>query len=207
MRFTTRCIAIAALALPLSVRGQSPDTLSLQGKNFFAFGVGLTGARDVRNDGATQTTHASGQIGSMSFTHFARAGVAIELSTAVLDADAINAPGGRRANAIIPVLFGLSYSPRALAISQSIRPFASIAAGPYIHSVAESSFLAQSASTEVAPGARLGAGVNWYVARHFMLQLEGDYHAIGHFDTPDPISRSPGGFGLTAGFGLGWGGR
>jgi hypothetical protein len=212
MRLSTRCLAIAAfaplatLAVPPSARAQSSDTLSLQGKSFFAFGVGLTGPRDARNAGATQTVHASGQLASMSFTHFARPSLAIDLSTAVLDVDAVDSPAVQRANAIIPVLLGVSYSPRALAISRSIRPYASIAAGPYIHTVAQSSFLGQSAATEVVPGARAGAGVNWYVARHFLLQLEGNYHAIGRFGTPDPATRNPGGFGVSAGFGLGWGG-
>ena len=49
--------------------------------------------------------------------------------------------GGASANAIFPLLVGLSYSPRALALSPSIRPFVSVAAGPYIYTVNDATSL------------------------------------------------------------------
>jgi hypothetical protein len=50
-------------------------------------------------------------------------------------------------------------------------------------------------------------GANWFVARHFVLDIQGDYHAVGAFDHPDAVTTKPSGFGMTFGLGFSWGGR
>jgi hypothetical protein len=61
--------------------------------------------------------------------------------------------------------------------------------------------------TESVAGARFAAGTNWFVARHFMLSVEGDYHAVGRFSRQDAITAKPSGFGMSFGFGFSWGGK
>jgi hypothetical protein len=64
-----------------------------------------------------------------------------------------------------------------------------------------------SASVEAVPGARLAAGTNWFVSRHFLVGLEGNYHAVGKFDQPDALTEKASGFGMSLSFGFAWGGR
>ena len=200
-------LLLVSLAVPATAHAQAAtDTLSLAGRNVIALGIGLTGARDATASGGSASTHTTGQVASIAFTHFERRQLAIEISAAVLDADTKASPGYAYNSAVLPVLFGLSYSPRELALTTSVRPFVSAAVGPYFHSVNIASATGvTSSTTESAAGARFGAGVNWYVARHFMLQLEGDYHAVGSFEHPDALTQKPSGFGLSFGFGFMWG--
>jgi hypothetical protein len=60
---------------------------------------------------------------------------------------------------------------------------------------------------EAVPGARLAVGANLFVARHFVLGVSGDYHAIGQYSHPDPLTDSAGGLGMSFSFGFAWGGR
>ena len=133
--------------------------------------------------------------------------VAVEISAAALNADASTSGARVHANIVTPILFGLSVSPRALALSTSIRPYLSAAAGPYIHSVSDEFGTSTSASVEAVPGARLAAGANWFVARHFVMGLEGNYHAVGKFDQPDALTEKASGFGMSLSLGFAWGGR
>ena len=117
--------------------------------------------------------------------------------------------GVRRNTAVPPFRSNVpvSVSPRALALSTSIRPYLSAAAGPYIHSVSDEFGASSSASVEAAPGGRLAAGANWFVARHFVMGVEGNYHMVGKFDQPDALTQKASGFGMSVSFGFAWGGR
>jgi hypothetical protein len=201
-------IVLAALAMPLSARAQgSSDTLSLQGRSIIALGFGLTGTRSVTTSPGIVAEHASGQVGSLGFAHWFRPTVAVEISTSVLNADQTVSGGNVHDNALLPILFGVSVSPQAMAMSRSIRPYASVAAGPYIHAVSDVRAGSTTNSTETVAGARLALGANWFVARHLVLGLEGNYHAVGKFDHPDAVTEKPSGFGMLASFGFAWGGR
>jgi hypothetical protein len=203
MRFSP-LILVAAIGVPALARAQvAPDTLSLLGRSTISFGFGLTGARSATASIGGASTHTTGQLGSIAFAHWVRPTVAVEISAAALDADATTSGGGVHANVVTPILFGLSVSPRSLALSTSIRPYLSAAAGPYIHSVSDLG----GASVETVPGARLAAGANWFISRHFVMGVEGNYHAVGTFDQPDALTEKPSGFGMSVSFGFAWGGR
>lgn len=204
-----RCVVAVALSAPIAVGAQVVDSLSLVGRTNLMIGIGLTGSRDAAVGATGVRTHASGEIGSFAFNHWVSPALAVTISTAVLDADAGADATAVHVNATTPLLFGISYSPRAVAVSSTIRPFASAAIGPYFHSVSDASGRTASASarSESVPGAKLAVGANWFVARHFNASLETAYHAVGRFDVPDASGRSPSGFAMTLGFGFAWGGR
>jgi len=204
-----RSFFAVTLGVPMVLRAQTPDTLSLLGRSSIAFGVGLIGSREASATAGGTVARASGEAASLSFSHWVRPEIAAEISTAVLGAGATAGfgGGGARVDAITPILFGLSYSPRALALGRSLRPYVSAAAGPYIYSASGVARAGAKASSEAVPGARLGAGANLFVARHFMLAVGGDYNVIGHFRDADPVAAHPDGFGMTLGFGVTWGGR
>jgi hypothetical protein len=200
---------LVSLCVPALAHAQrSNDTLSLAGKNIISLGFGLTGARDATATGTQASTHATGELGYLGYGHYVHPQAAVEITVGVLSTDTFEQAGRSHANTITPVLFGVRYSPEPIALTRSLRPFVSLAAGPYVHTVADvSDFGTASTTTETTAGARLGAGVDWYVARHFMLRIEGDYHGVGSFEHPDALTENASGFGFGFGIGIPWGGR
>lgn len=207
MRVTSTLFLI--VGLPVAAYAQSnTDSLSLAGRTNIMLGIGLTGARDASSTaGGLSSTHTTGEIGSFAFNHWVRPEIAVQISASVLNADASSIGGSDHTNAITPVLFGVSYSPRALALTNTIRPYISAAAGPYIHTVADATPDTATTTTESVAGARVALGANWFVARHFMMSLETDYHTVGRFEHRDAGTAKASGFGVSLGFGLVWGGK
>lgn len=210
MRRIALSLGLALIAPAVLFAQRSGDTLSLAGKNIISLGIGLTGARDatVSANGIDASTHSTGELGYMGYEHYVHPQASINVMVGVLSTDTFVQAGRSYANTIAPVLFGVRYSPEPIALTRALRPFLSVAAGPYIHSVEDASaFGTVSSTTETAAGARLGAGADWYVARHFLLRAEADYHAIGSFDHPDALTDHASGFGFGFGMGFVWGGR
>lgn len=202
-------IIIALVAVPASAviaRAQTTDTLSLAGKSYFSASVALNGHDVATNDQHGQDARLR-HVAAFGFTHFARSSVAVEIAAASLGADATNSFTGQHANTVGSLLFGLSYSPRELALSQSVRPFVSAMIGPYINTIADNTAAGRSAQTQSAFGSRLGAGMNWFFSRHFMANVMGEYRAVSRFDRPELLPVDPNGFSVSLGFGVGWGGR
>jgi hypothetical protein len=206
MRYKSLRILIPLL-VPSLVVAQGSDTLSLAGKNIISIGVGLTGARDNVATGTQSSTHATGEVGYLGFSHYVHPQAAVDITAAVLSTDTFAQGSTSHTNTITPILFGIHYSPEPLALSRSFRPFLSIAAGPYIHTIADATNTTATTTTETAAGARFGAGADWFVARHFMLRAEGEYHAVSSFDHPDALTDHASGFGFGFGMGFVWGGR
>ena len=200
--------AIAIAVLPATLTAQSADSLGQLGRTLIAFNVGLTGTREASANGTGATARGTGQVASFDVTHFVHPSIAIEVNASILDAN--NYVSGARAHneQVLPLLFGVNYAPTALAVNSELRPFVSIAAGPYIHSLNDESVTSGAASSlQTVMGGRMGAGANWYLGRHFALQLEGDYHAVPAFNAVDGVRRNVSGFALSVGAGFAWGGR
>jgi hypothetical protein len=210
MRFIKSSFVAALCVVGSSIGAQAqtgPDSLNLLGRTSLTFGLGLTGARTSDVTFSQVQTHTTGQLASLAFTHWVRPGVAVQISTGVLNAD--NRVSGTHVqdNAIIPILFGVSASPRELALSASVRPYVSLAAGPYIHAVDDVNVGSVNSLMETTAGAKAAVGANWFVSRHFIVNVEGDYHVVGKFEHPDALTSKPSGFGMAIGLGLAWGGR
>lgn len=206
MRFKT--LALVALGVPAVLSAQSIDTLSLAGRSSINFGIGLTGQSSASAGVGGVDAHTTGERGSLGFSHWIRPEVALTVSVASLSGEATVLGAHVRTNAITPVLFGVSYSPRALAVSSTLRPYIALAAGPYFHSAADANvFGGANATVESVAGLRSAIGANWFVARHFFLSLEGDYNAVSQFSQKDEATKDPSGFGISFGVGFNWGGR
>jgi hypothetical protein len=199
-------LTLVACLLPGVLGAQSTDSLDQRGRTLVALGLGLTGSHDATIDASKISARGKGQVASLSIMHFVGSAVAVEVSGAVLDEN--NYVAGTRAHheSVAPLLFGVNWSPASLAITSALRPFVSFATGPYIHSVADAGVGRESASTEMVLGGRVGAGANWYVSRHFALQVEGDYHAVPDFEVVDGIRQNVSGLSLSVGLGFAWGG-
>jgi hypothetical protein len=203
-----RMMLCAAIVAPLSLHAQrSYDTLNLDGRKSLTLGLGLTGARNTTTVGGTTASHTDGQVVSFSYNQYIRRQLGIEVEAAVLNADSFVQPGRSHTNSITPLLFGITLAPEVFALTRNLRPFFAAGVGPYIHTVSDVSSLGVSTSTETVAGARFGVGLNWYAARHFLMNVEAKYHAVGDFDHPDAATEKVSGWGASLGFGFVWGGR
>src|SRR5512146_341972 len=126
MRFNSLRILIPLL-VPSVVLAQSTDTLSLAGRNIISIGIGLTGARDNTASGNQSSTHATGEVGYLGFSHYVHPQAAVDITAAVLNTDTFEQAGTSHTNTITTILFGIHYSPEPLALSRTFRPFLSIA--------------------------------------------------------------------------------
>ena len=199
---------LIALGVPVAARAQATDTLSLTGRSSINIGIGLTGQRTANVGLSGVGTHTTGEVGSFGFVHWIHPEVAVTITAAALGTDANVVGGESHSAAVTPILFGASYSPLALAITPTIRPYVSVAAGPYFHTIADAGGLSGETTTvESVGGVRSAVGANWFVSRHFLISVEGDYHAVGHFSHEDVLTQKPSGFGMSFGFGFAWGGR
>jgi hypothetical protein len=157
---------LLVIAIPVLGQAQSTvDSLNLAGRTNIMFGIGLTGARSATASPGFESTHTTGEVGSFAFNHWVSPEIGVLVSAAVLNADATSSGGIASTNAITPILFGASYSPRALALTTSLRPFVSAAVGPYIHTVSDAGPSTANSTSESVAGARFAAGANWFVAR------------------------------------------
>ena len=204
----SKILTIAALVPTALIAQSSPDSIDQQGRTLLVLSIGLTASHQATVDAANIAASGSGQLAALAITHFVRPSVAIEIGTALLAQDDYVVAGRAHHEAVTPLLVGVSWSPRALAVSPEIRPFVSVAAGPYLRSVSDASaFSGASATIQTALGARLGTGANWFFGRHFAVQLEGDYHAAPEFDIENNARRNVSGFSLSGGLAFAWGGR
>jgi len=208
VRFTRLAIAMM-LVVPVAAHAQSSDSLSLQGRSNVTIGLGLTGSHNATASASGVASNTSSwELGSIAFHHWIRPQVAMLVEIDAMSEDNLATPTGSHSNEITPLLVGFRYSPRAVAITRSLRPYASAAAGAYFHSMSETSIVGTaSASTETAPGARLAVGSDWFAARYFVVSVEGAYHAIGSFGHPDVATEMAHGFGASLAFGFAWGGN
>jgi hypothetical protein len=205
-----RLAVLLTIALPLTAAAQArPDTLDLSGRSNLMLGIGLAGQRSASALPGDASVITKGEAAALSFNHWVRPEVGITISASLLRASATAglSSNSAQADAITPLLFGLTFSPRALALSTSIRPYASLAAGPYIYSSTGARNTTTSAYSETVFGSRFGAGANWFVARHFTLNVETMYHAVGKFERQTAVTKDPSGFGMNVGFGIGWGAK
>jgi hypothetical protein len=201
-------LVLPALVLPAALAAQSPENSSLRGRHMLVGSLGLAGTREASAGPGATTARASGTVASIAYKHYVTPRTGFEIAAAVLEADASSSHDNTRATAVTAFLFGLNFSPASLALSASVRPFLSAAVGSYSRHVAEVSTRATTAArTESQVGARLGVGMNFFVARHFALQLAGDYHAVQPFDAVDGVENDASGFGLSFGLAFVWGGR
>lgn len=206
MRLTNASLMFAMVAPMAAYAQSSNDSLNLLGRTTLSVAVGLTGSTTESVSGSQVSSHTSGQVGSLALNHWVRPELAFGISAALLNADATTGGTSTHSAAIMPVLFGLSLSPRMLAVSSSIRPYISAAAGPYIHAVSDVSSNSSTGFVESVAGAKLATGVDWLFARHVFTRLEGDYHAVGSFAHTDALTTGANGFGLSLGIGVAWGG-
>ena len=188
------CILFAG---SVSVNGQNVEQYSLQGKHLVSIGFGFLGglnsSQKISDDGATVSNRTEGTTGMLIYKHWFRTdwalniqgGVSAARSEASADLTGVSAESG----AVMSLLFGITFQPEGLALSPVLRPYISVAAGPYWGFSSESSVglnTTNSAGSQTAPGMRLTAGMDWFSGanKRFNLGLNLGYDFVGDFETP-----------------------
>ncbi|HEU4996064.1 MAG TPA: hypothetical protein VFT29_14710 [Gemmatimonadaceae bacterium] len=201
MRFRNAIVALVVI-LPAAVAAQTTDSLSLQGRHMLAVGLGATGTREASTSASGTTARATGVLATLSYARFVSPSLAIEVAATAFDASASVSSASTRASAATALLIGLRYAPPQLAITPAVRPYVSAAGGPYLRGTSTSGPAGINTTTQFDGVARLGAGASFHIARHVVLGLEGDYHAVRGFDV---AASDPTGLSLTVGLGFTWG--
>lgn len=189
---------------------------TLRGKHRIEIGLGLltelSTTAEVFASDVTTSSDSDGLVGSLSYTHYAYDDVALGVCVGVLDAQATTTVQGGRSHvvsaAVVPVLFGVKVQPSSLALGTVVRPYASVALGPYVGSVSDvrsGPDTLVEAFTETALGARFGLGVDFFVGRYFTWGVGGGYHVVSEFDRPIGSTMDYSGpeLSLTVGIALG----
>jgi outer membrane protein W len=150
---------------------------------------------DAQVDGFDPSVSASvgndGFIGGLSFGHWLTESLALEFSVAVMqtkfgtDIGILNV--STKASSVTAVLFGArQYFPRST-FDGSLRPFASVAVGPFTGSQSETRVglgVVSESRTERAFGAQLGGGVDFILSRHFLAGIAVGYNLMSDFSQP-----------------------
>ncbi len=206
-------LAIASATFGQDLQGNSYHPRSLTGRHCIQLSAGLL---DWSSNHSTATGSAKSDIGSIGFvgsvaySYWVRNDLAVGVTLGVMDvgvtASARTGDINSKAAVVTPVLIGATLYPRALAISESILPFISASAGPYVGSSTNSVVSAGSVSnesvSEAVLGGRLGAGVEWFVGYRYTLSLAAGYHVLGDFDVRIGSKNNYSGPEITMGFGV-----
>ena len=157
----------------------------------------LRSHRPARRERRTRRRRARtrpASVGSLGFTHWVRPRSRASPSASACSTPTKRSSGGHvRTNAITPLLFGVSYSPRALALSSIAAAVLARRGGP----VLPFGLPTPTCSAEPTPRSNRSPACARRSARTGSSRgtssssLEGDYHAVGEFDQKDAATKNP----------------
>jgi hypothetical protein len=111
-----------------------------------------------------------------------------------------------RTAATVPLIAGVRYHPPAVRLRDNLLPYVSGLVGPYLGANASEHAgvggVSVDSGVQIAIGARLGAGIDWYLGRHFKLSGGFGYHAVTDFEKRVGASKNHS--GAEVNFGCGW---
>ncbi len=175
-------IGSIGIAQDLPLAGRSSIELSLGFWTGGASASATVGTAGVRSEAGT-----NGFSGGLAYAYWLQENLTLTFSGGLRSAEAnstVNLTSVvNRSSAVIPVLLGVRYyflNPEPV---DNIRPFVSLAVGPYFGAEASSTLLAQQSHVETAIGGRPGIGVDFRLGNHFKLGADVGYHVTADFRT------------------------
>jgi outer membrane protein W len=208
-RLTVLSIAIVALCTATAF-AQSDEGYTLLGSSSLEFYGGLWGSSKATTTtgpgGVEVSALSSGFNGRMAYSYGLRDYLALTLSAGFLggEASASTGSGGttEEASAVMPVLMGMKYYVPEPLPGEVVRPFIAVSVGPYFGFEANSTLFQQEARAETVIGARLAAGVDFVLGRHFKLGVDVGYNAMSNFSEPIGARKNYNGADFSMGFGF-----
>jgi hypothetical protein len=172
----------------------SMDTVvSLRGCHAITLRAGLLNRAkteaEVSGEGVTTETSTNGFSGSLSYEYWVKQEVSVGVDVGLIAAESATSAGAggvtSKSAAVIPVLFGIAYYPKQLALSPTMRPGGSLAVGAYVGSASNtqaSTTVGSESVIETVLGLRVRAGVDWFLGDWFKLGISAGYHFVSEFD-------------------------
>ena len=191
----------------------SSSSILLEGRHAITIQLGVlnqvSAESNVSADGVTSDTRVSGFSGSLSYSYWAGRDWSIEVSSGVIDAEtmtSVSGDGVRSESAgVVPLLFGAAFHPARLGVGSSVRPYGSLAIGPYFGFATNSkagTTLAEESVLESVLGFRVRSGVDTFIGERFRIGFAAGYHFVSDFDAPIGADRDYSGPEFALGFGI-----
>lgn len=215
-------LAIAAV-LPVSAHEAIQQELkdlpvSLKGCHELALYGGLRNQATTESNVSSGTmeaqTRTTAPVGSAAYAYWVTQSLSIGVSFGLIDAGTTASvqPGkvASESSAVLSLLLRTAYYPPGLTIGRVVRPYGSLAIGPYLGSATNSRVgaLVENRSvseTVVGMCAQLGIDVFWN--RRFKTGIVGGYHLVDKFDEQIGHSREYSGPEFSVGVGMLLGGE
>jgi len=210
-----RTTIVLMLVLPLiasTTYGQEP---TMRGKSCIEIQFGLWSETKAGNEitpaGVTSAAKSSGFVGGLAYNYWLRERVALTLTAGVISGEAsssgaFSGQGEQHASSVIPILLGMKYYLLEPEPGEPFRPYVAAAVGSYLGYEASNTVFLQSAHSESALGARVGAGVDFLVASWLKIGASLGYNAMTDFRTPVGARTNYSGPDFSLGFGFLFGG-
>jgi hypothetical protein len=214
-------LAISLMAQPAAGygengAGESSFDAPLNGRHEVAIHIGFLNTKIVETEtgtgGVDTETRANGFLGSLSYNYWAGSEWTIGVSAGLLDVETSSSTGVAgvvsESAGVVPLLFGASVYPAWLTLGSSVRPYGSVAVGPYIGFATNSTVgttVAEETVVESVVGARVRAGADVFVSDRFKIGIAAGYHFVGDFEEKIGKDKDYSGPEFALGFGVLWG--
>jgi len=190
MTTTMRVLLFAAVIFAVGSTAYSQD-VALAGRSSIEMSLGFWGGASASSSTSIVgiRTHAGtdGFSGGLAYAYWLREGISLTLSGGLRSASAsstLNTLGETdQASAVIPILLGLRFYLPQPEPGDNIRPYVSLAVGPYFGAEASSTILQRQSHVETAIGARPGVGIDFFLGNHFKLGADVGYHVMENFNS------------------------
>ena len=185
-------VAFPAMLTAQFEPGSSDHPYALKGKHGIELQVGLLGSTKASTttsvDGVTTSSTASGFLGALAYSYWVDNTLAVTISAGAADASAETSTGTGgvtvETGMIVPILFGVKYQPFRLTSDDVLRPYGSVALGPYLgfaSNVYAGMATTTEAVSEAALGSRLGVGLDLSLSRSLILGVGAGYRFVADF--------------------------
>lgn len=210
-----RALIVFMLTLLVAVSTALAQDAGMRGKSCIEIEFGLWNEMKAGNEltpaGVTSAAKSSGFLGGLSYSYWLRERVALTLTTGVIAGEASSSVifSGlieQRTSSVIPILLGMKYYLLEPEPGEAVRPYVAAAVGSFLGFEASSSIFSQSAHSESALGARVGAGVDFLVASWLKIGASVGYNTMTDFRTPVGARSNYSGPDFSLGIGFLFGG-
>ena len=180
----------------LNQRLNSPESqaiYSLKGRHSVDLSMGLlsnfTSGTVVAGDEVDVRSSGNGFLGSVNYAYWLEDELAVNIHVGVQNTDARTSVSGFNVTTesvvVIPLLFGIKYQAFRITDSNVLRPYLSVAVGPYFgtaSNVRSGTGVATETIFETAIGSRLALDIDWLLSKRFKLGIGMGYRLVSDFN-------------------------
>lgn len=191
MKNLARAFSIILSLLTITLYARTQD-LSLRGRSGLEISFGFWGTSKASNaispTGVRQEAVTSGFSGRLLYSYGLRENFIATLSVGFLGGEASSTVSvtsvQQQASSVVPILVGVRYYIADPTMDDMVRLYLAASVGTFMGFEATNSTLRQEARSETVIGSCLGAGVDFFLSRHFKLLAAAGYNLMSDFRTP-----------------------